>query len=100
MGSNYISNLFIKVGVAVNQAIQANEVRPVPIVKYCKEPPCNNEFSPCIRICSLCEERPAWPNLASEIRAHNSKCSVVPDFVKSTLFNISSGKIIESQVCN
>ena len=100
MGSNYISNLFIKVGVAVNQAIQANEVRPVPIVKYCKEPPCNNEFSPCIRICSLCEERPAWPNLASEIRAHNTKCSVVPNFVKSTLFNVSSGKISGNKKSN
>ena len=94
IGSNYISNSFSKVGVAVNQAIQANEVRPVPIVKYCKEPPCNDEISPCIRMCSLCEERPAWPNLASEIRAHNTKCSVVPNFVKSTLFNVSSGKIL------
>ena len=98
--SNCISILFSKVGVAVNQAIQANEVRPVPIVKYCKEPPCNNEISPCTRICSLCEERPVWPNLASKIRAHNTKCSVVPDFVKRTLFNVSSGKILENKKSN
>ena len=86
-------NSLFKAGVAVNEAIEANEVRPVPIVKYCKEPPCNEEFTPCTRICSLCEERPRWPNLAKQMRAHNSKCTMISKSVKNTLFGNLTGTL-------
>ena len=72
---------------------QANEVKPVPIVKYCEQP-CNNKFSPCTRICPLCHNRPTWPNLATDLRAFNTKCSVINDSVLDTLFDNARGKII------
>ena len=72
---------------------QASEVKPAPIVKYCEGPPCNNKFSPCTRICPLCHGRPMWPDLATKLRAFNTKCSVINDSVMDTLFKNATGKI-------
>ena len=65
------------------------EHKPIPFVKHCP-PPCGNK-KPCTKICRLCAEdaKLSWPNLAKDLRAHNTDCGKkLPASVNQTLFGV------------